>query len=365
MVRRKQVIVVNDIVATPGSGGVFSILDDFYHQVVDLDKENTWYFLLSGNYFQETENVKILTFTDIKRNWFKRLEFELFSGSKVINLLKPDIYMSLQNTMTFGVNADTKIAYVHQPLAFQSKIRFSFFKENERSLAVHQKLIGRFINFTLRKTKPTIIVQTNWMKNSILKKRISTDQMVKIIRPVQNIDEKVVACELNNEFFYPSVVRTYKNHKVIFNAIEILNKKNLSNFKVKITGSKEDFIAQKIDKKVMLTGMLSRDDVYQEYTKSVLIFPSLMETYGLPLAEAKKVGTIIFAADTEYAHDVLGEYENAYYFDPSNAKELADLMEKFLKHKISLKAVKNEREKMNEVRTSDLFHEILSVGKNA
>lgn len=86
-------IVVNDVAATPDAGGVYSILSDLYHQVRENDKDNEWIFILAGEYFQETDNIKIIEKPDLKKNKLKKFIFELFNGYKFINSYKPDIYI--------------------------------------------------------------------------------------------------------------------------------------------------------------------------------------------------------------------------------------------------------------------------------
>ena len=88
------------------------------------------------------------------------------------------------------------------------------------------------------------------------------------------------------------------------------------------------------------TGRLSREEVIDEYKKSVLIYPSYIESFGYPLAEAKRVGTIVLSADTPVAREALGDYENAYYFDPFEPQQLADLMGKVINGEIERKETK-------------------------
>lgn len=73
----------------------------------------------------------------------------------------------------------------------------------------------------------------------------------------------------------------------------------------------------------------------EEYCKSALIFPSYIETVGLPLVEAMSVGAVILAADCEYAHEVLDGYENAFLFDPFKPAELAGLMNSCIDKRIT------------------------------
>ena len=62
------------------------------------------------------------------------------------------------------------------------------------------------------------------------------------------------------------------------------------------------------------------------YTKGTLVFPSYIESFGYPMAEARQVGTLVLAADTPFAREVLADYKNAYFFDPFKPEELASLM---------------------------------------
>jgi glycosyltransferase involved in cell wall biosynthesis len=57
-----------------------------------------------------------------------------------------------------------------------------------------------------------------------------------------------------------------------------------------------------------------------------LLFPSKLETWGLPLTEAQAHGLAILAADLPYAHETIGEYPRAAYFAPQDAAALANRM---------------------------------------
>ena len=129
-------IVVNDIAAS--YGGAMTILRGFYEYICETDKENEWIFLLSDKYFEETDNVKIIVRQDIKNSGLKKLGFDLFTGKKFIDDLKPDVVFSLQNIITFGVKAP-QCTYIHQSLPYTKMKKFSFFKrelflQNEGSL---------------------------------------------------------------------------------------------------------------------------------------------------------------------------------------------------------------------------------------
>jgi glycosyltransferase involved in cell wall biosynthesis len=53
---------------------------------------------------------------------------------------------------------------------------------------------------------------------------------------------------------------------------------------------------------------------------SSLLFPTLLESYGLPFVEAMAVGKTIITSDFDFTRDVCGEV--AFYFDPLDAKSI-------------------------------------------
>lgn len=331
-------IIVNDIVAVPGSGGIFSILTDFYDEVKYYNRAHKnieWIFLLAGNYLKETDQIKIISKPDIKASWLKRLKFEVISGNKMINSLEPDIYISLQNTMTLGVNAAEKWTYVHQALPY-TKIRFSIFDKKERKMWVYKNIVGRVINYTLKHSNTKVIVQTSWMKNELLKRGVVKKDKI-VVFPPQNIkiDKQMIASvPENNKFFFPATGMPYKNHKTLFKAVRMLEDKGLS-FEVLCTLSQGDIasLKLKVPHSVKLVGILSREEVLKKYGTYILVFPSLLETFGLPLLEAKLTNDFIIAGDTKFGKEVLSGYANVLFFNPHSANDLMNRMESCIKSK--------------------------------
>jgi glycosyltransferase involved in cell wall biosynthesis len=69
-------------------------------------------------------------------------------------------------------------------------------------------------------------------------------------------------------------------------------------------------------------GYLSGEQLWHHYARAhALIFPSIVETVGLPLVEAMQAGLPILAADRPYAREVCGAA--ALYFDPNDPTSLA------------------------------------------
>ncbi|MBR6645917.1 MAG: glycosyltransferase [Clostridia bacterium] len=319
-------IVVNDIAAS--SGGALSVLTDFYEFVKENYKNDEWIFLLGDKYIEETENIKVVLLPEIKESHKKKLIFDFFTGRKVINDLNPDAVISLQNIITFGVKVP-QLVFIHQALPFQDVRKFSLFKASERSLAIVQHIIGAIIKISA-KCADVVAVQTNWMRRAVAKKANVRIKKVVVCPPEISI-EKGTAIPDTKSFFYPTGKSIYKNNDCIFEAVNILKEEGINDFKIKLTLDEEN------DENFEFTGRLSREAVVEEYKKSVLLFPSYIESFGYPLAEAGRTGTIILSSDTPVARDALGDYENAYYFDPFEPCQLADLMKQVINGEIKQK----------------------------
>lgn len=331
--------VVNDVAATPNAGGVYSILSDLYTDVLNKDHKNQWFFILSGKYFPESDNVKILVRKDLKESNLKKLLFEKYLGRNYINKLKPDVYISLQNIATYGVKAPKQVVYLHQPIPFQTKRNFSFFKKNERKLAVYQKLIGNFIKRSLSKVQPQVIVQTNWMKTALIKQTKVLSQNIIIAHPKVNLGKNKIIYKGNGHFFiYPASNFLYKNHQVINDACNLLNKNGVKDFKVTFTLNKNQLKYR--SNNIEYIGHINRAEVMKKYQDNVLIFPSYIESFGLPLIEAAIHADIVLASDTVFARELLSNYDNVYYFPFNDAQKLAFLMQDVIRGKIVSDKVK-------------------------
>jgi glycosyltransferase involved in cell wall biosynthesis len=332
-------IVVNNIAAS--SGGALSILKSFYNYLVNSEagRENEWIFLLSDKHIEETDNIKVIVLDKVKKSWVSRLKFDLYSGRRYISELKPDVVFSLQNTITFGLKCP-QVLYMHQSIPFQKEKRFSFLKAEERVLAVYQYIIGKLIKESIKKADKTV-VQTKWIKDAVVEStKIPPEKIVNIFPPIEYSANFTKGKFFQSDsFFYPAAKSLYKNHKCIYDACTILNEKGITDYNITLTIEDENN-----KQNLSNIGRIPFESVMEKYNTSTLIFPSYIETVGLPLIEASYMGTIILAADCPYARESLKGYNNAYFFDPFKPQQLSSLMEKVILGKIARRK-KNEKKK--------------------
>lgn len=319
-------IVVNDIAAS--TGGALTVLKEFYDCIKEYDRENEWIFLLGDNLLEETENIKIHVLREIKSSGIKKIIFDFFSGKKYIEKLKPDVVVSLQNIITFGLKVP-QLTYIHQSIPFQATKRFSFLKRSERKLAIYQYLIGAIIKWSAKKCD-LVVVQTEWMRQAICHMcHVPIEKVVKVMPDVKGITVRTdVTRFCNYRFFYPTSDEIYKNNEAIVEASRLLTERHRIH---EIILTLSDTINVN---SITCVGRIAFGQVIENYTTSTLVFPSYIETFGYPLAEARQVGTIILAADTAFAREVLEDYFNAYFFNPFRPEELAALMERVISGEI-------------------------------
>lgn len=316
-------IVVNDIAAS--CGGAMVILKQFYNYVRENDTENEWIFLLSDNYLEETDNIHIKLVPQVKKSGLHKLCFDFITGRKLIASLNPDVVLSLQNIITFGVKVPQYV-YIHQSIPFQHIKNFSLFKSGERATAVCQHFIGKIIKLSAKKADG-IIVQTEWMKREVLNSVKSNDKKSLAVLPdIPKFDISNFNLSNSSNFFYPTSNEIYKNVSILRDANKKLSSLTDIKYKILLT-LPENTIS---DENIECFGRLSSQEMGDAYASSVLVFPSYIETVGLPLLEAMQFGSVILAADCNYSHEILKNYNNSYFFDFSNPDELAKLMLKCL-----------------------------------
>jgi glycosyltransferase involved in cell wall biosynthesis len=343
-------VMVFDVPAE--SGGALSILNDFYKQALSYeDKSITWIFIVSKPNIKDEGNIKVMRFPWVKKSWWHRLYFDNFIAPKLIKKNRVDKIINFQNVI-IPYKSIPQVMYIHQPLPF---VDYKFAFNENRLYWFYQNVIGKSIIKSIKKASK-VIVQTEWMKRACMEKCGVGSEKIDVIFPQVYFNTKKFF-EPNKKslstFFYPANGITYKNHQVIIGACKKLKDRNIKDFKVIFTleGDENDCISRLCKEvsteqlPVEFTGKLSRDQVFDLYTRSVLVFPSYIETFGLPMLEARLHKGIIVASDSPFSHEVLDRYENVYYFDAFSEEDLSRLMEKFINEKINYYSVNKVDEK--------------------
>ena len=289
-------------------------------------------------FLEYKEKIEFIEFNDSKKSYLKRLYYEYIFFKKLSKKLKPYLWLSLHD-MTPNVVANKRVVYCHNPMMF-----YKMTKE-ERKKSFKLFLFSKFYKYIYKiniKKNNYVIVQQNWIRKEF-KKAFGIENII-VAHPEVNLEalkiDKNIEVE-KNSFIYPSFPRVFKNFEVICKASEILENKNIKNFKVYLTidGSENIYskeIVEKYKKQecVKFIGLQSRKNLMNYYNKTeTVIFSSKIETWGLPVTEAKAFKKKLILADLPYAHETLGNYEDVFFFNPDSAEELALKMESVINKK--------------------------------
>lgn len=324
--------------------------------------------LLDLNYLNK---ISFLEFPKSRESYFTRIYLEYFYFNKLSKKMSPYLWFSLHD-ITPNVSAQIRVVYCHNPTPFKKKsIADLFFQPTIFFFSLFYKLLYR-INI---KKNNFVIVQQIWLKKAFINLFNLENKSVIVCYP--KINEKLGFSEAKGlnlsirkegvfTFFYPALARPFKNFEVIGEAIKGLERKGINNFQVIITIKGDEnnyakYIFKKYSnlKQLHFVGMLNFNDVNEYYKNSdALIFPSTLETWGLPITEFKAFNKPIILSKLPYAFETLGEYDKGCFFDPLDSNDLAEKMASLISENIQFdKTSKMEEEVL--IGWSDLYNKIL------
>ncbi|MBK8396344.1 MAG: glycosyltransferase [Leptospiraceae bacterium] len=330
----KPIIVVSAI--NFFEGGPLSILKDCVFNLVKYYAPD--YEIIALVHRKELLDIKgvtIIEYPKSRSSYFYRLYYEYIHFNNFSKRINPYLWISLHD-ITPNVRAQRQIVYCHNPSVFY-KATFKDFRFSTAFL-----LFTIFYKFLYRiniKKNRFVVVQQNWINLEF--RRLFNIKNVITAYPFVSKSSKRVLKSTQNEkfiFFFPTIARSFKNLEVICDAVKILNVTNSNRYKVYLTidGSENSYAKYIFNKynqysEIEFIGRITREKVYEIYEKTdCLLFPSKLETWGLPLSEFKDFNKPIIAADLPYAHETIGEYDKVSFFNPLSAKDLSVVMQKLI-----------------------------------
>ena len=268
--------------------------------------------------------------------WLKRLWCEYVSMNRISRTL-PDTYLwlSLHDT-TPRVKAQRQAVYCHTS--------FPFMKPSFRDLMMDYKipLFSLFTKYAYRwnvKKNSYLIVQQEWMRQALASMvSFPTDRI--IVAPPTFKRLEITATPSNPPMFlYVATPDCHKNFETVCKAAQLLEKRvGKGSFSVMFTiKGDENRYAQWIRRNwchlasIQFAGYLSREDMAKAYGKaSCLVFPSRIETWGLPISEFLPTEKPMVLADMPYAHGAAAGASKVAFFPPADSERLADIMQEVI-----------------------------------
>lgn len=305
------------------TSGAFTILKQFVDNIPS-DNSVKYTIFISPKICLETvkSHVDLVPVPNVK-SLINRLVWDFWGVPYWLNKhhIKPDISISLQNTNFRTGYKIRNYIYYHQPMPFFSQ-RWSVWRRNERTLWFYKYIYPFFVKYLLN-PRSEIFVQLNYIKDGFISKFHINSSKVHVVfpevtLPMNTFENSRVVNNGNINLFYPATPFFYKNHRLLIDAV-----KDLKNDKIALylTCNREDLDCDICDN-IHFLGRISYDEVIAMYKQSdAMVFPSYIETLGLPLIEAASVGCPIIAADLPFAREVLEGYSGVSFL-PYNDKAM-------------------------------------------
>lgn len=316
-------------------GGALTVLKDALHAFNKLGCKARIIFLVSNRGVIDERhypNIRFYYFPKSKSSWFFRVYYEYFYFYFLSRQLKANSWLSLHDTSP-NVKAANRYVYCHNASIFFNFPLSDVFLDPK--LFLFSKLYKYLYAVNIKKNKK-IFVQQGWMAEEFVslfgvKNMVIAEPDVKSPPLLPRLDERNSNRPL--ELFYPAFPRYFKNHGLLLSASFHLPEVR---FLLSITGNETPYICRTVGGREFdncsFLGRLSLLEVYKYYQQcDALVFPSLLETWGLPLTEVKKFKKPIIAADLPYAHEAVGLYPYVYWFDPMSLGSFLDAVRKFIK----------------------------------
>jgi glycosyltransferase involved in cell wall biosynthesis len=280
--------------------------------------------------------VLYVEFPKVRNSWLRRVKFEYFDLKTISRQLDADLWLSMHD-VTPNVTARKRAVYCHNPSPFYSlRLRDVFFNWKFAAFVLFYGLLYR-LNI---KKNDAVIVQQDWMRSEFLqryslKNVIVAHVSIKAALAESDLQDSADSAQQVYRFFYPAYPRVFKNVEVILEAAELLEQAAIDGFEIWLTldATTNRYARALVGKfrhlrSVKWLGVLDRTDVLRKYRQSdCLLFPSKLETWGLPITEFKETGRPMIVADLPYAHETVGAYDKVAFFNASDSRHLATIME--------------------------------------
>jgi glycosyltransferase involved in cell wall biosynthesis len=292
------------------SFGGKSILELFFHNL--LNSKTDYFFLLDKR---------------LDSKWIKELKSSNYILIEATHKNRINFYS--QNIFKFS----SVLCLSNVPPPIQTSIKTSIFFHNcllLNPLSQKVSLKNRIINFLkfqyikhYNQNDYQWVVQTQLVKK-LLKENLNINSDQILTYPVfKEVFEVYYAKKNFNEFVYVSSIVSHKNHKRLIKAFIEAAKNTHKEIKLHLTINKEQLPKNVFPKnlKVKFHGTLSIDNVNELYNScEFAIYPSLVESFGLPLIEASNHNCKVIASNLPYVHEIV---EPSLTFDPYSVKSIS------------------------------------------
>lgn len=314
---------------------------ELIRQLQQLDTVNEYVLLAADgpdkNCVAATNNFHIQVL-----NGFTYAGWEQFSLPSALKKLQPDVVHCTANTGPFKCPAPLLLT-LHDIIYLEET---SFKGSSYQNFG---NLYRRFVVPKAITNAEKIITVSEYEKNIIL-------ENCKDVRGKVEVVYNGVSGRFNNNYTAEEIASFRKQHNLPQNFILLLGntapKKNtrgaLKAYEYYCSVSKDplplviaDYETKHTDKRIIFPGYISSERMPLLYNcASLFLYPSLRESFGLPVLEAMACGVPVITSDTSAIPEIAGDA--AELIDPSNYKPIGEAIEKLLSDQSLLNSYKQK-----------------------
>jgi glycosyltransferase involved in cell wall biosynthesis len=270
---------------------------------------------------------------------FYRLYFDHIGIRRLISKIRPAAYLALGNIGPVRLPVP-QIVLFHNPFYLD----WNNFSDARISEKIIKAMERHFFAKTVRNTA-FFIAQTEYMKQRLKEVWNVDDDKISVIPnalpsalriPEDAPSDGSMESDESWEFLYVSRYYPHKNHDFLIPVAHGLLRNKVSEARLLVTIDENITEGRAFLDRVRKEGLqdiiqnigeIGHDLLKNRYRRcTALFFPSLMETFGMPLLEAMAFGKPILAAEMPYARDLCDQA--ALYFDPRNPDSAMEAIRK-------------------------------------
>ena len=326
--------VVISAVNFTGGGPLTILRECLSSAVATLPAEYEIIALVHNTDLIRQPRVRLIEIPSAKKSWLHRLYWEWFGFHRLSKKLKPTLWLSLHD-FTPRVLASRQAVYCHNPSPFY---RISLHESLQEPIFFLFNLLYIWLYRAFIRRNYYVIVQQQWLRAEF-NKRFGQIPVV-VAHPVARPDHspRVHPSGPVFIFLYPALPRVFKNLETLCRAAQLLTCRGVSGFEIRLTtdGCENRYARWLCNQfgetpHVRFIGRQTQDEMRSQYSQaSAVVFPSKLETWGLPITEAKNHQIPLLVADLPYAHETVGAYDLVSFFPADSPAVLADLMQSML-----------------------------------
>lgn len=266
------------------------------------------------------------------KGWERRLWCEYVTMNRISKQLpEVDLWLSLHDT-TPRVRTKRQAVYCHTS--------FPFLRVKARDWRMDPKipLFAHFTKYAYRigvRRNRYLIVQQEWFRDGLSELVHFPKERIIVAPPrFQPVPATGEPASIP-VFFYPSSPDCHKNFELVCQAAEALEQQiGSGRFKVILTvRGDENRYAAWLNKRwahvpsIDFHGFMSKEELASFYGRAAaLVFPSRVETWGLPISEFKPTEKPMLLADLPHAHESAAGASQVAFFPVDDFQQLKSLM---------------------------------------